>query len=374
MVIFEYTAFIILSIYSLIIIGFSIGWLKIERFRSKGNFDPISVSIIVACRNEEENIQQLLDCLVAQNYPKNKTEIIIIDDHSEDNTVASIKRKSVKNSHINYLQLPPEKTGKKEAIAYGIENSTSEIILTTDADCEMKENWISSMVGYYINYQPKLLSGPITLKKTSGLFQNFQSLEFLSLVASGAGAIGINRPIMNNGANLLFEKTLFLESNQYKSYASGDDIFLMLHAKKKYRERIHFIKSKNAIVYTYGLNKISRFFNQRIRWTSKSKAYRDFDIIFTAIIVSLINLMLVLSILLSFWEKSFLLVSLIIFLTKSLVDLMILIPVSSFFSKQNLLWLFFPLQAIYPFYILVTVTLGLIGNFNWKNRTFREKG
>ena len=117
MVIFEYTAFIILSIYSLIIIGFSIGWLKIERFRSRGNFDPISVSIIVACRNEEENIQQLLDCLVAQNYPKNKTEIIIIDDHSEDNTVASIKRKSVKNSHINYLQLPPEKTGKKEAIA-----------------------------------------------------------------------------------------------------------------------------------------------------------------------------------------------------------------------------------------------------------------
>ncbi len=373
MVIFEYTAFIILSVYSLIIIGFSIGWVKIKRFQIRESIDPIRVSIIIACRNEEENIQQFLNCLVAQKYPKNKTEIIIIDDHSEDNTVTFIKKKIAKNNHIKYLQLPPGKIGKKEAIAYGIENSTSEIILTTDADCEMKENWICSMVSYYINYQPKLLSGPVTLKKTPGLFQNFQSLEFLSLVGAGAGAIGLKKPIMNNGANLLFEKKLFLESNQYKDYASGDDIFLMLHTKGNYRKEIHFIKSKDAIVYTNGLNKISSFFNQRIRWTSKSKAYSDFDITFTAIIVSLINSMLVLTILLSFWERSFFFTFLIIFMVKSIVDLVILIPVSSFFDKRNLIWLFFPLQLIYPFYILATVILGLIGIFKWKNRTFREK-
>ena len=169
----------------------------------------------------------------------------------------------------------------------------------------MHRNWIDTFVSYYTNYKCKIISGPI-LFKHNNIFQKLQTLEFMSLVGSGAGAISINRPIMNNGANLLFEKSLFLESNQYKDFASGDDVFLMLHAKRNDKNSIHFLKSKDAIVSTQPTKNIKGFINQRARWTSKSKIYKDFDLIFTALTVSVTNLMLVALFISSLFNKFYL--------------------------------------------------------------------
>ena len=193
------------------------------------------------------------------------------------------------------------------------------------------------------------------------------------IMSSGAGAIGMNKPIMCNGANLLFEKSLYECSNTESTLASGDDIFLMLYAKKKDKKNIHFLKSREAIVYTKPTKSLKVFFNQRVRWTSKSKAYHDFDIIFTALIVTLANLAIATSFIYSFWDNYFFRIFALLFVTKSIFDLTILIPISRFFNQQKLLWLFLPLQVIYPFYIVFTVIFGLIGNFSWKDQKFQEK-
>ena len=178
---------------------------------------------------------------------------------------------------------------------------------------------------------------------------------------------------MCNGANLLFEKSLYENCNIQNKLASGDDVFLMLHAKGLDKKSIQFIKSTAAIVYTKPAKTIKDFFHQRVRWTSKSKAYRDFDIIFTAIFVALANLVLASSFIYSFWDYSFFKISILLFTLKSIADLVLLIPVSKFFCQQGNLWLFIPLQIIYPFYIVFTVIFGLLGNFTWKGRYFREK-
>ncbi|PLX17790.1 MAG: hypothetical protein C0597_06865 [Marinilabiliales bacterium] len=370
----EYISFFSLGIYSLVIFGFTVGWFKLRKFNKPGNDNIISASVVVACRNEEKNLDLLLESLISQNYPKNKLEILIVDDHSEDNSVNIIENYTRKLNYIKLLRLPNNKTGKKEALSHGVKNANSKIILTTDADCLLNINWIASLISYYQKYKPQLISGPVSIENSSNLFQKIQSLEFLSLIASGAGAIGVGRPIMNNGANLLFERSLFMESNQYHKFASGDDIFLMLHAKKTNKKSVHFIKSKDAIVYTQAAKSCIEFFNQRIRWTSKSKVYKDLDIIITAIAVVAINLIFAGSLILSFWNSIYFGWFLRLFLLKSLVDLFLLIPVLRFFSLNKLLWLFLPLQIIYPFYILLTFALGLRGKFLWKNRTFKEKG
>ena len=374
MTIAEYIALPIAGIYSLTILLFYIGWMKLRTFISSGIFDTIPISIIVACRNEEDNILHLLKSLSKQTYPKENTEIIIIDDHSEDNTRKIIAEYIEKNKFIKLLELPDNKTGKKEALAYGIKNSNSDIIITTDADCTTNKNWLKTIVNYYIQFKPKLLVGPVAFNyRNNNIFQKLQAFEFLSLIGSGAGAIGINQPIMCNGANLLFEKSLYENSNIKNHIASGDDIFLMLYAKKINKKSIHFIKSKEAIVYTRPVKSVKEFLNQRIRWTSKSKAYRDFDIIFTALIVTFANLVLAFSFAYTIWDFSFLNTFILLFIIKSIFDLLILIPVTKFFHTVKLLWLVFPLQIIYPFYIVFTVIFGLIGNFNWKDRYFQEK-
>ncbi|MCK5170211.1 MAG: glycosyltransferase [Bacteroidales bacterium] len=373
MTIAEYIALSIIGIYSLTILFFSIGWMKLKSFKSSNVIDTIPVSIIIACRNEEEKISFLLESLINQTYLNENTEIIIIDDHSEDNTTKIIAEYIEKNKFIKLLELPGNKTGKKEALAYGIKNSNSDIIITTDADCTTNKNWLKTMVNYYNLFKPKLLVGPVAIKNEKNIFQKFQALEFLSLVGSGAGAIGINQPIMCNGANLLFEKSLYENSNIKNHIASGDDIFLMLHAKRINKKSIHFIRSKEAIVYTKPAKTVKKLVNQRVRWTSKSKTYRDFDIIFTALVVTFTNLILAFSFLYTIWDFSILNTFILLFIIKSIFDLFILIPVTKFFHTLKLLWLFFPLQIIYPFYIVFTVIFGLIGNFNWKDRYFQEK-
>jgi len=333
----------------------------------------LPISIIIACRNEEQNIRGVLDDLAKQNYDKEEMEVIVVDDHSEDRTPKIIAQYTENFDFIKLYHLPDHKSGKKQAIDYGVEKSKTNTIVTTDADCEMNENWLNTLVSYYLEKKPLLISGPVIIKKSKYIFQNFQALEFLSLVGSGAGAIGIHKAIMNNGANLLFDKSLFSNANTFFDLPSGDDIFLMLHAKKIDKKAIHFIRSRDAVVYTEGVKTISAFIHQRIRWTSKSKAYKDFDIIFTALIISLTNLLVLFCLAFSIWDYSFLTLFLALFLIKSVADLSILMPTSIFFKRQKLLWLFFPLQVIYPFYIILTVLLGLTGNFHWKNRSFKEK-
>jgi cellulose synthase/poly-beta-1,6-N-acetylglucosamine synthase-like glycosyltransferase len=362
---------LVLMVYGITIVSFALGWFKLKYFHHSAQFIKIPVSIVIACRNEENNLAHLFQSLLQQDYPKENTEIIVVDDHSEDNTYSGLKQYAAKHKQLKILQNPDTQQGKKAALAYGIQHSTSEIIVTTDADCRMGKKWLSELVAYYTINKPKILIAPVAFEPLTTIFAKFQALEFTSLIASGAGAAGINKPIMCNGANLLFEKSLFNKNTLHSNYASGDDIFLLLQAKKENSRDIHFIKSRDAIVYTNSNQTLSGFFNQRIRWTSKSKAYRDFDIIITALTVAASNFLLAFWLIYTIFRPNQWYIFIFLFAIKSLADLLILIPGIRFFHQKSLLWLFLPLQIIYPFYIVATTCMGWLANFSWKGRKLR---
>ncbi len=362
---------LVLIVYAITIISFALGWFKLTCFKQHNHPVSESVSIVIACRNEEENIDLLIQSLLQQDYPKENTEIIVVDDHSEDNTYPVLKKYAAKHKQLKILQNSAPRQGKKAALAYGIQHSTSEIIVSTDADCRMGKKWLSELVAYYTIHKPKMLIAPVAIEPSTNIFARLQALEFTSLITTGAGAAGINKPIMCNAANLLFKKSLFNKNALYANYASGDDIFLLLQAKKKNNQDIHFIKSGEAIVYTKPSQTLSGFINQRIRWTSKSKAYRDFDIIITALTVAASNFLLAFWLIHTIFKPNEWPLFVLLFAIKSLADLSILIPGTRFFHQQTLLWLFLPLQIFYPFYIVATTFMGWITNFSWKGRKLR---
>ena len=364
-----YLGLFFVFLYALTIIFFNLGWLKLKIHKPFTIADYPKITILIACRNEESTIGNLLNSLAKQNYPKDKAEIIIVNDHSDDNTAQVIQQFS--NNGIRLLNLPDGLSGKKNAMQIGVQHATSEIIITTDADCTMNEYWITSLVSYYLQYKPKLLVAPVVLKPYTTVFQKLQSLEFLSLIGSGAGAIGLKRPIMCNGANLLFEKSVFKNNMEGNDYASGDDIFLLISTKKEDRKSIHFIKSFEAVVYTNSATNLRDFFQQRIRWTSKSKGYRDADMLFTALIVASTSFILAAMLCALLFNGKYLNFYVGLILIKSGVDFILLYVVTKFFKLTSLLWWFIPLLVLYPFYILITVVLGLFGRFEWKKRSFR---
>jgi biofilm PGA synthesis N-glycosyltransferase PgaC len=241
---------IIALIYSFIIFSFLIGWIRIKKFK-KGAPAPSSVftSVIIAVKNEEQNIPSLLNSLANQTIHHADYEIIIINDHSNDNTEYLMNSADLPN--LKLLNLPLGKRGKKDALQFGISNSTGDLIITTDADCIHHSVWLETISTYYSQYKPKLIIAPVLMQSKS-FFEHLQALDFFSLIASGAGASGIKRPIMCNGANLAFDKKTYEEFQDpfHKSFSSGDDVFLLLNMKRKYRKDIKFLKSEEALVLT----------------------------------------------------------------------------------------------------------------------------
>jgi len=363
-------------LYFIVIFLFWYGWEKQKLFvnENKKTDLKVKISVIIACRNEEKNVSDLITFLQNQSYLTDYFEVILIDDHSTDNTKAKIQSSINFLKNFKFFQLPQNKTGKKAAIHYGIENSTGEIIVTTDADCIFHKEWLKTIANFYAETNADFISAPVEMIAGKTLFSKFQALEFMSLIATGAGAIAIKKPIMCNGANLIYRKSVYLENQKglRNSSASGDDIFLLLAVKRKKNYKISFLKATAAIVKTHTQPTLSAFIQQRKRWTAKTKFYFDFDILAVAIIVFLMNFAIVASFCFGFFQKEFFLLFLTLFLLKSIPDFFILRSATNFFNRKEFL-VFFPIfQFFYFFYVSFVAILGSLSSFNWKNRKYKS--
>jgi len=363
---------VVSTLYTFLILGYYVGFSRNKEYglQSKTN-ELIRFSVVIAARNEENNIENLLQDLLNQDYPKSSYEIILVDDNSEDKT-AEIAERILCAATISYKIIKSD-GGKKKALAEAFKHVQNDIIVFTDADCKIPEHWLWA---YRLAFQQKnliLISAPVVFLPGKSPLSQIFSLEFSSLVASGAGAIGRGRAIMMNGANMAVRREAFLQVEQNEkamAEASGDDIFLMAGIKKKYgSSAIGFLNSMDALVKTPPPRTIKSFINQRIRWTSKSKSYSDRNIIYSALVVFVYNLLTVTVLLVSLFEGYYFLIYLLLLILKTAIDLPLLISFQKKYNLKSRIGWIFPLQIIYPFYI---VFIGFTGHFlpySWKGRS-----
>ena len=203
-----------------------------------------------------------------------------------------------------------------------------------------------------------LLIGPVNTHTPNSFREKLQQLEFVTLVASGAGAAGAGLPIMCNGANLAFTKKAWLESQTdlHEEQISGDDVFLLLSIKKR-RGTIRFLKSEKAMVTTLAAGSLKSFVHQRMRWTSKAPAYTDFHLILTALAVFGISTSQLILLFLSFLSAQYFIGFLTVFCIKLLIDFIFCMKIKDLFSLQLSPQLLLSLSFLYPFYITTVVVL-----------------
>lgn len=352
---------------------FWIGWVNLKPFDCSGETCATFVTVLIPMRNEETNIKLLLRDLAKQDYPGNLYEILIIDDHSTDRSMNEVAILSLRNKHIRTLELPDGYTGKKKALQFGIEQSKGELIITCDADCTMSDNWIKSHACYYEKYNPVMMLGPV-VGKYHNTFSIMQSLEMYGLLGSAAGSASLFHATLCNGANLSFRKEIYPEiqpvySNPYVH--SGDDMFVLQQLKKKYRYKIHFIKSVNCIVRTRLTDSFITFIQQRRRWTAKALNYSDPDIIVTGMVVLGINLLLLTTIIYGVIVadlRSFL----ILFFTKCFIDGLFLYKITRFYGDKRIMFWFPLTECFYFLYVCFTVFSSMMWSITWKNRTIKR--
>ncbi|MGI6341939.1 MAG: glycosyltransferase [Bacteroidales bacterium] len=373
--------FFVLIMYAVAAFVLLYGWNKTHNFKTSDTnvAKTAKLSVIVAMRNESKNALKLVECLNNQELDKNLFEVILIDDNSDDGTLSEIeKAKSLYNTlDIKVIDLSlHRKEGKKNAIATGVDISNGELIITTDADCYLPSTWLKTIHDYYIKYKPEMITGPVSFSSKTNLFGKVQAIEFMSLMFITCSTTNIYYPVLANGANIAYTRSLYDKCKGFSSnmkYASGDDMFMMMNARKRLgKKAIRFLKSDKAIVETEAEINFNKFVNQRVRWISKGSGFNAKYVSIAGVSYYFVNLMFFISIFLPFFIKGTIISVVLFWLAKLLIDLIMLYQYASFEKRLNLL-------AVLPIAELYNVTylsiIGLLANvrgYVWKGRKIKK--
>lgn len=370
--IYSCIAYLFTGVYLVILAYIIKGWAALKTPPMPQYTPHTKVTVLIAARNEEDNIRATIEDLLAQDYPKALTEIIIVDDHSTDATAAIIS--SYADRGITLLQLhedQPLNSYKKKAIAGAIKRSTGDLMVATDADCRMGSRWLSVVVGYFEANNLLMISSPVTYFEEQGAFERLQTLEFSYLIGMGAAFIGNNRASTCNGANLAYRKDIFYEVGGFTGIddlASGDDELLLQKVAARFPGRIGFLKNREAIVYTHAKHNLQSFLNQRRRWASKSTKYKDKRIIALAVSIWFFNVLLIVNALLGFYNACFFRLFLAQLLVKSVFEIIFILPVLAFLRRKKLIGLFIILAPMHIIYLVYVGIRGNTGKYAWKGR------
>ena len=320
-------------------------------------------SVVIAARNEEENLPALLKDLTIQSYPSDKTEVIIVNDRSTDRTKEILERASKKYSFIKTVTIidkSKDMTPKKHALDQGINISKGEIIISTDADCRVGKNWVLSMVNSTI--KSKGITVGFSKVLGNSFLSQYQLIDFLGIITANAGAFGWGKYWSGTGQNLAYLKSDYVNINGFdlvKDEISGDDMYLVQKISKLKSGFLNI--DPQSFVETKPVKTISQFINQRTRWASNSKKNIKSNKLFFMFLLSafLTNILTLINLFYNFYFFWFfvfksLLESLIIFLGSKLFNLNLQI-------KPFILWL-----VLQPAYIPYIGIRGLIGKFYWK--------
>lgn len=356
-----------LAIYCLFLVILLVGWQRLKGSRDTKTekiATRLKISVIIPVRNEEKNISSILDDCAAQSY--RNFEIIIVDDHSSDQTAQKVKARA----DIRLKFIANQGSGKKDAIRTAIELAEGDVILTTDADCRMSPGWIGCMASTFENPVVMMAVGPVKISE-NGFFAKLQQIEFASVVGTSAIAIHHKKPLTANGANLAYRKQTFFEVGGFegnKHIPSGDDEFLLHKISNGNPTAIAVVTDARALVTTLPLPNLKAFLSQRIRWASKWRMNRSL-------------MSRVIALLILFFQAAFLVATvrcvlgdnklLPLVFAKVLLESLLLIAFCRYL-KIRWNWLAFTLlQFAYPLYVIIVGVVAQLGSFTWKGRVYR---
>lgn len=369
----------------------------------------IHISVLIPARNEEAGILDCLRSLSRQTYPKDRFEVIVLDDHSTDATAAVVGDYMAAGAdglalscmRIAEVPTPAGLTAyKKFALETGVGAATGELIVTTDADCFFDAQWLSTLAAFYEEMGAKFIAAPVRIGPaghttagtpslpastgtpaphapwgTASLLGIFQTLDFITLQGITGAAVHSRFHSMCNGANLAYAREAFYEVEGFKGIdhiPSGDDMFLMHKIYLLYPAQVFFLKNRHAIVSTNPETGWKDFISQRVRWASKADTYDDRRIFWVLLLVYLVNMLFLALFVGAFFNSWWLWLLLIFVVVKTIVEYPFVRSVATFFGQQPLMVYFPLLQPLHIVYTVFVGWLGKFGSYNWKDRTIKK--
>ncbi|MFA6233233.1 MAG: glycosyltransferase [Bacteroidota bacterium] len=332
-----------------------------------------SVTVLVPARNEELHIGDCIASLRAQRYASGRMEVLLLDDHSEDDTRA--RAEAAMEGDGRFRILSAEGEGKKAAITQGVREARGDVIVATDADCVQDPDWLQAMIAPFIE-GADIVAGPVVYEGRRTLFQRFQALEFLGLMGVGAGFFGIGYPRLCNGANLAYRREMFTAVSGFEGNEgvhSGDDEFLLHKIVYRQSGSAHFVTRPEAVVRTGAAPTLRAFLRQRIRWASKGRTYDDGRFVAFLLLLFVYFLFAAVAPWVSVRSGAALISGFIFFLLKVIADTGVLYASARLFRQPLRITDILAAEFLHAYYLVFVSVVGFFGGFTWKNRRVRNR-
>jgi cellulose synthase/poly-beta-1,6-N-acetylglucosamine synthase-like glycosyltransferase len=329
-----------------------------------------NVSVVVAARNEEENIERCLRSILQVDYPADKLEVVVADDGSTDRTPEIISKIKQEHNNLKVIRIESQINnlkGKANALAQAIAQTNGEFIFLTDADCEVPRTWIKGMLRHF-DEKTGVASG-VTIIETGKIFYGMQSLDWAFLLSVAAAVGRLFKPVACIGNNMAFRKEAYIECGGYQNlkFSITEDFALFKAITENGKWGYAFPVDLETLVISKPVKTLKELYHQKKRWGTGGL---DTGLLGIAVMSGgfIFHLLLILSPLLI--EKiSSLLISLVL---KFFIDGAFLFKTLRKFKKTSLLK-YFPFFELY--YIIYVVVLPFVvffgGKTVWKDRKYK---
>lgn len=346
-------------------------WIGLTRINTCSETKLFRVSIIIAMKNEMQNVRTCLDALVNQNYPRNLLEIVIVDDGSTDNTPTILTEYAQKFSYIKIIRnesTPPGVSSKKYALSKAIAQSKGEILLLTDADCKPQSGWIRAMVSCFDSEVGFVAGFSPLIDSTNSILGNLLLLDSIANGIVAAGSIGFEKAITCTGRNIAYRREVYNEVNGFnkimRSISGDDDLFLQL-VKRETKWKIRFAKSQESIVPSVQTKNLKQFLAQKRRHLSAGKYY-DFKLQIAYVLFHSANLFITIFFIISIFTGQNIILAIFLLTSKLLIDWRLMRKGSRAFFKLDMIK-YLPLWELFFLgYHLIIGPASWSGKIKWK--------
>ena len=224
-------------------------------------YEP-DVSIVVPCYNEEKNIAECLDAIYSLDYPKEKIEVIAVDDGSTDNTYKILKKYQKNNKNLVIMEGSHE--GKSESLNLGAKKASSEIIFAIDADTVIGKGSLKKLARPFSDRSVGLTNGSCIAKNTDSVMGIFQRIEYhYNNMLRKSFSVLFKNSIWFFGASVCYRKKALEKIGYFKKDTMTED---MDTAMEIYSAGYRVVNVHDALCYTKVPSTVKQFSEQRTRW------------------------------------------------------------------------------------------------------------
>lgn len=243
------------------------------------------VSVIIAAKNEAENLEKNLPAFLDQDYPNYK--VIVVNDASEDNSLTVLAQLKLKYKNLYVTNIPFDEKfrhGKKMALTVGIKAAETDILLFSDADCKPNnKNWVKSMAKNFDD-KTKIVIGFGGYEESKGLLNKFIRNDTVSIATTYLGFALAKMSYMAVGRNMAYRKSFFMEkkgfARQMNLLSGSDDLFVNQNATKK---NLKVELSQDSYTFSETKKTFKEWKNQKSRHLTTGKYYKFHHKIFLSL-------------------------------------------------------------------------------------------